>query len=181
MVLNNPLIRPAISWGNRGIGGGTLDSHEGRWFPNFTCKLFFQTIRYSNSNKTPNSHGFSCWRWMIARWWFKIFFFNPIWGWFRFWRSYFLNWVAQPPPRFEFEMPQFFQKKTLHMKHGSWVPRCMLRCYRCGISGYQQLRVRIPPVRSYHHGWPTQPIYTRWAPTSYKWSFGAPLNGIING
>ena len=28
MVVNNPLIRPAISWGKRGIGGVPLDFHE---------------------------------------------------------------------------------------------------------------------------------------------------------
>ena len=29
MVVNNPLIRPAISWGKRGIRGvGPLDSHD---------------------------------------------------------------------------------------------------------------------------------------------------------
>ena len=30
MVVNNPLIRPAISWGKRGIGGVPLGSHEPR-------------------------------------------------------------------------------------------------------------------------------------------------------
>ena len=28
MVANNPLIRPAISWGKRGIGGVPLVSHD---------------------------------------------------------------------------------------------------------------------------------------------------------
>ena len=27
-MVNSPLIRPAIYWGKRGIGGGTLDSHD---------------------------------------------------------------------------------------------------------------------------------------------------------
>ena len=28
MVVNSPLIRPAISWGGAGIGGAPLDSHD---------------------------------------------------------------------------------------------------------------------------------------------------------
>ena len=28
MVVNSPLIRPAISWGGGGIGGVPLDSHD---------------------------------------------------------------------------------------------------------------------------------------------------------
>ena len=28
MAFHSPLIRPAIYWGKRGFGGGTLDSHE---------------------------------------------------------------------------------------------------------------------------------------------------------
>ena len=31
-MLNSPLIRPAISWGKRGIGGGTLGSHNSMRF-----------------------------------------------------------------------------------------------------------------------------------------------------
>ena len=27
-MVNSPLIRPAISWGGSGPGGGTLDSHD---------------------------------------------------------------------------------------------------------------------------------------------------------
>ena len=27
-MVNSPLIRPAIYWGEGGLGGGTLDSHE---------------------------------------------------------------------------------------------------------------------------------------------------------
>ena len=27
-MVYSPLIRPAIYWGKRGIGGGTLDSHD---------------------------------------------------------------------------------------------------------------------------------------------------------
>ena len=38
-----------------------------------------------------------------------------------------------------------------------------------GVSGFQRCQVKIDVMS------------TRWAPTRYKWSYGAPINVLING
>ena len=70
MVVNSPLIRPAISWGNRGIGGVPLGSHDKFWEA-------IHTIR----NETYTAPAEGCWRladeWQLGvivnetrpRWW----------------------------------------------------------------------------------------------------------------
>ena len=58
-MINNPLIRPAISWGGAGIGGVPLDSHEYPWKNGIDIDIMYAIP--PNKNRTQKIVGFFCW------------------------------------------------------------------------------------------------------------------------